>query len=96
MIGLYLTILDKAPYSEQVTMSDQSPRDIVRYCEQFGFLKRKPHKLGDILYLEEKDAILLSYFRNNVAHLFALPSSAIFARPSVRMASVGDRPCARV
>ncbi len=74
MVDLNLTILEKAPYSNEVTVGDHSARDIVRYCEQFGFLKRKPHKLGDILYLEDKDAILLSYFRNNVSHLFALPS----------------------
>jgi glycerol-3-phosphate O-acyltransferase len=74
MLDLNLNLLRKAPYSEQTTLVDQSARQIVDYCENFGFLRRKTHKLGDILYLEETDAILLSYFRNNIAHLFAMPS----------------------
>lgn len=74
MLDLNLNLLRKAPYSEQTTLVDQSARQIVDYCENFGFLLRKTHKLGDILYLEESDAILLSYFRNNIAHLFAMPS----------------------
>ena len=74
MLKLNLNLLRKARYSAQTTIVDQTARQIVDYCENFGFLRRKTHKLGDILYLQESDAILLSYFRNNIAHLFALPS----------------------
>ena len=74
LLDLHLAILSEAPYSPQVTVCDLSARKIVDYTEQFGLLKRQPHKLGDIMSVEEGNAALISYFRNNVAHLFALPS----------------------
>ena len=37
-------------------------------------LRRQPHTQGDIIAIEIDRAIGLTYFRNNVAHLMALPS----------------------
>lgn len=74
LLDLHMAILREAPYSPQVTVCDLSGRKIVDYTERFGLLKRQPHKLGDIMSVEEGNAALISYFRNNVAHLFALPS----------------------
>ena len=39
-----------------------------------GVLTRQQHPLGDILRMTEEDAVLVSYFRNNVLHLMVLPS----------------------
>ena len=33
-------------------------------------LQRTPHPLGDVLSVDDDNAVLLSYFRNNVLHLF--------------------------
>ena len=74
LLDLHLAILRKAPYSPLVTVCDMNGRQVVDYAEQFGLLKRESHKLGDIMYIEERNAALVSYFRNNVAHLFTLPS----------------------
>jgi len=74
LLDLHLAILRKAPYSPLVTVCEMSGRQIVDYAEQFGLLRRQSHKLGDIMYIEERNAALVSYFRNNVTHLFTLPS----------------------
>lgn len=74
MIELHMALLESAPYDEAVTVSAMNPRQVLDYGEQFGLLQRQPHKLGDILYLGERAAILSSYFRNNIAHLMVLPS----------------------
>jgi len=74
LLDLHLAILRKAPYSPLVTVCAMNGRQVVDYAEQFGLLKRESHKLGDIMYIEERNAALVSYFRNNVAHLFTLPS----------------------
>ncbi|MGD1976765.1 MAG: glycerol-3-phosphate 1-O-acyltransferase PlsB, partial [Gammaproteobacteria bacterium] len=74
LLDLHLTILRDAPYSPLVTVCDMNGRQILDYAEQFGLLKRASHKLGDIMYIEQRNAALVSYFRNNVAHLFTLPS----------------------
>src|SRR5690606_37705945 len=31
--------------------------------------------LGDVLHMAEREAVLMTYFRNNVLHLFAIPAS---------------------
>ena len=33
-----------------------------------------PHKLGDVVKMSDESAQLIAYYRNNVLHLFALPS----------------------
>ena len=39
-----------------------------------GMLERRTHPLGDVLRMDEKNAVLATYYRNNVLHLFAMPS----------------------
>ena len=39
-----------------------------------GLITRQPQKLGDIIALEGSNAILMTYYRNNIQHLFALPA----------------------
>jgi len=39
-----------------------------------GIVQRQAHALGDVLRMSETNAILQTYFRNNVLHLFAMPS----------------------
>ncbi|MCB1814126.1 MAG: hypothetical protein KDK04_20760, partial [Candidatus Competibacteraceae bacterium] len=40
---------------------------------QLGLLTRRPNPLGDIILAHEEQALLLSYFRNNVLHIMAMP-----------------------
>ena len=44
------------------------------YAESMGMLQRQAHPLGDILRMTAERAVLATYYRNNVLHLFALPS----------------------
>lgn len=37
-------------------------------------IKRVQHALGDIIAIEDNQAVLLTYFRNNILHAFVLPS----------------------
>jgi glycerol-3-phosphate O-acyltransferase len=73
-IGLYLQLLRSSPYSARITFTAATPAEIVTYGETLKILTRVPHKLGDIVKMSEESAQLLAYYRNNVLHLFALPS----------------------
>ena len=35
---------------------------------------RESHALGDLIHTAESEAVLMTYFRNNILHLFAIPS----------------------
>jgi glycerol-3-phosphate O-acyltransferase len=69
-IALSKVLLAEVPYSDRVTVTPHSPREIVAHGEEIGVLRRVSHPLGDVFSVGDDDAVLLSYFRNNVLHLF--------------------------
>ena len=69
-IALSKTLLDDVPYSEHVTVTPHPPQQIVAHGEEINVLTRTAHPLGDVLSVDGDTAILLSYYRNNVLHLF--------------------------
>ncbi|MEH6503117.1 MAG: glycerol-3-phosphate 1-O-acyltransferase PlsB [Cycloclasticus sp.] len=73
-IDLYLKLLKTVPYSKDVTMTELDGAGVVAYGEEFGLIKRNLNELGDIITVEAHQAILMTYFRNNIVHLFVLPS----------------------
>jgi glycerol-3-phosphate O-acyltransferase len=73
-IDLYLKLLRASPYSPRVTLTDATPAEIVVYGESLKIISRVPHKLGDVVRMSDESAQLIAYYRNNVLHLFALPS----------------------
>ncbi|HET9485293.1 MAG TPA: glycerol-3-phosphate 1-O-acyltransferase PlsB [Xanthomonadales bacterium] len=73
-LALAKTLLARVPYAERVTVTGLEPAAIVAYGERMGWIQRRKHALGDVLSADEKHAVMLSYFRNNVLHLFATPA----------------------
>ena len=73
-VELYQRLLRDAPYSPLVTVTPDSGRQIVGYAEGFGLLERQQHPLGDIMRMSAENAVLATYYRNNILHLFAMPS----------------------
>jgi len=70
-LELVKTLLAEMPYSDRVTITELAPAAIIAYGERMGWIQRVAHPLGDVLMCEGDNAVLLSYFRNNVLHLFA-------------------------
>jgi glycerol-3-phosphate O-acyltransferase len=73
-VELYQQLLRNAPYSPLVTVTPSSGAEITRYAESMGMLERQTHPLGDIMRMNADSAVLATYYRNNVLHLFAMPS----------------------
>lgn len=74
LIDLLRDLLQRVPYGERITITDMDADEIIEYGEQMQLVRRQPHRLGDVLYLEAREAVLVTYFRNNILHLFAVPS----------------------
>jgi len=70
-LELSKSLLLELPYSDRVTLTPMDPAGIIAYGEQMGWIRRIKHPLGDVLDVEGEQAVLLSYFRNNVLHLGA-------------------------
>ena len=70
-IELSKTVLAELPYSDRVTVTPHSPERIIAHGEEIGVLRRTKHALGDVVAFDGDDtAVLMSYYRNNVLHLF--------------------------
>jgi glycerol-3-phosphate O-acyltransferase len=65
-----------------VTVTPKSSSEVVEYGFELAQLSRKDHPLGEVIALDPQQAITLTYFRNNTAHLLAIPSliAACFLR----------------
>src|SRR5207342_3271108 len=70
-LALSKKLLAALPYSDRVTVTPMSPAEMIAYGEQIGVLARRKHPLGDVISVEGETAVLQSYFRNNVLHLFS-------------------------
>jgi glycerol-3-phosphate O-acyltransferase len=73
-VELYQLLLRHAPYGPLVTIPSDSGAQMIRYAEAMGVLERQAHALGDIMRMNAENAVLATYYRNNILHLFAMPS----------------------
>src|SRR5476649_1146348 len=86
VLDLYLTLLRRVPYSPHTTLPEGDGRALIEYVKGMKLLSEQKDALGKILYLDEQNAVLMTYYRNNVLHIFALPSLlASFFQSSSRM-----------
>jgi glycerol-3-phosphate O-acyltransferase len=86
-LQLYIDLLRSFPYSPEVSVATGDGAAIIRQGERMGLLERRKHPLGDVLRMVEQNAVLATYYRNNVLHLFALPSlvaCAFLNNPTMR------------
>ncbi|HEX7341962.1 MAG TPA: glycerol-3-phosphate 1-O-acyltransferase PlsB [Rhodanobacteraceae bacterium] len=70
-LDLLKALMTELPYAERVTVTTATPAEIIAHGEAMGWISRVRHPQGDVLVTEGEQAVLLSYFRNNVLHLVA-------------------------
>jgi glycerol-3-phosphate O-acyltransferase len=74
-LKLCVDLLSRFRYADTVSLPDWSPEQIIAHGEKMKVVDRTNHLLGDVLHMAEREAVLMTYFRNNVLHLFAIPAS---------------------
>lgn len=72
-LDLHLRLLRRLPYSSRVTVTTLSAAEILTYGQGLRILERS-ESAGSMVGLAPGQAALMPYYRNNVLHLFALPS----------------------
>ncbi|WP_109078979.1 glycerol-3-phosphate 1-O-acyltransferase PlsB [Aggregatibacter kilianii] len=75
-LSSYQQFLQNAPYSDDVVVPTENPEimlDHVLSLDRVGILLEKDN-FGEIVRLERSSAVLMTYYRNNIQHLFVLPS----------------------
>jgi glycerol-3-phosphate O-acyltransferase len=74
-LQLSLDLLQRFHYSDSVTIPDWSPDEIIAHGEKLQAISRTSHPMGDVIHMAEATAVLMTYFRNNILHLLAVPAS---------------------
>lgn len=62
------------PYSADARIPEIPAKTIVQHAVDYGKLSRFSNPGGDVIHAIEPQASYIVYYRNNIAHLFALPS----------------------
>jgi glycerol-3-phosphate O-acyltransferase len=73
-IETMLAVLRAVPYGERVTVTALSPQQVIEYGLSLQIISRERLQAGDIIRMSPEHAVLATYTRNNVLHLFAMPS----------------------
>jgi glycerol-3-phosphate O-acyltransferase len=73
-IELYTSLLRNVPYSDTSTVPEQSARELVEHAISLDKFVTERDSMGEIISLDRQQSILMTYYRNNIIHLFALPS----------------------
>jgi len=74
-LRLSIGLLQRFRYSESVTLPEWSADEIIDHGEKLDVLSRTSHPMGDVIHMAEHTAVLMTYFRNNILHLLAVPAS---------------------
>ncbi|MCH2158719.1 MAG: glycerol-3-phosphate 1-O-acyltransferase PlsB [Oleiphilaceae bacterium] len=74
LTSFFAALLKEQTYSPYITFPEGTGEEWIEYTEDMGLLSRQSNELGDIISLNDRNAVLLTYNRNNTLHLFAIPA----------------------
>jgi len=74
-LQMSLDLMKRFEYSDSVTMPDWTTDEIIQHGEKLDVISRTAHPMGDVIHMAERTAVLMTYFRNNILHLLAVPAS---------------------
>jgi len=73
-IDCYLALLRNVPYSSTYTVPEEDAEALVKHAESLDKFVIESDSMGEIVSLDRNQSILMTYYRNNIIHLLALPS----------------------
>ncbi len=73
-LNLYLGLQRSARYSELVSIPEQTGKELVDHLIKLRKVEIKRDDFGQMVSFNAEEAVLMTYYRNNIIHLFALPS----------------------
>lgn len=73
-LNCYLSLLRNVPYSPDATAPDQPAEALIEHALQMNKFEVEKDTIGDIIILPREQAVLMTYYRNNILHMLVLPS----------------------
>ncbi|QJR80880.1 glycerol-3-phosphate 1-O-acyltransferase PlsB [Alteromonas pelagimontana] len=72
-LGDYLAMFRQAPYSKDATVPNMDAEDMLNATLKLNRFEISDDGYGRLVSPQEASAVYLTYYRNNIIHLFALP-----------------------
>jgi glycerol-3-phosphate O-acyltransferase len=73
-IDFYLALQRAVPYHQQMTLPEETAEHLIEHALTLQKIEQHSDSFGQLISLTGDNAVLLSYYRNNVLHLFILPA----------------------
>jgi len=73
-LDFFLAMQNKSPYSHLLTMPDISGETLLDHVISLNKVSVESDEHGEIISLQGKSALEMSYYRNNILHTYVLPS----------------------
>lgn len=73
-LDFYLRLQRDASYSNKVTTPDETPEQLLTHALKLNKFEVISDEFGEIITISDKEKVLFNYYRNNILHLFAVPS----------------------
>ncbi|WP_192457745.1 glycerol-3-phosphate 1-O-acyltransferase PlsB [Musicola keenii] len=70
----YLQLLRNVPYTGDITVPTKSASELLDHALGMNKFEVEKDSIGDIIILPREQAVLMTYYRNNIHHLLVLPS----------------------
>ena len=85
-LDLLLKLTKVAPYSKHINLPEDTSEQLIKQAEKLGTIFHVDNPMGEIVTTNEKTAILLTYYRNNILHIYitaALIASSFLNKKSI-------------
>nr|BET44542.1 MAG: glycerol-3-phosphate 1-O-acyltransferase PlsB [Candidatus Aschnera chinzeii] len=73
-INNYLNLFKNVPYTDDITLPNKNANDLLKEAMILNCFLIKIENNKNILFLSHKNATLMSYYKNNIIHIFIIPS----------------------
>jgi len=73
-LDFYLALQQQAKYNDQVTLPSDDTQSLLEHALKLNKFDVLTDEMGEIISIKEKERTLFNYYRNNIIHLFAVPS----------------------
>ncbi len=70
----YLQLMRNVPYANVITIPTQAPQELLERALNMNKCSVEHDDIGDVIILSRAQAVLMTYYRNNIYHLLVLPS----------------------
>ncbi|PXV76971.1 glycerol-3-phosphate acyltransferase [Pantoea sp. PNA 14-12] len=70
----YTQLLRNVPYSPDATLPDMSAEALLDHALSMNKFESEKDSIGDIIILPREQAVLMTYYRNNIHHMLVMPS----------------------